>query len=123
MSRKNPRYYTYRNNKYTITKRVDGVMTYFDSLNTEYETKRAVQYLKDNGWDKKDYMDNYKIKKPLRNIGATKKGYQIRKYINGKLHHYGVYHNLKNAMYERDLYESCNWDWDKIVEQEIKEEK
>lgn len=121
MSRKKPRYYTYQNKRYIVTKVVDGVTTYFDRFNTEYEAKRAVKYLKGNGWDKKDYNTHYKIKKPLRNIIATKKGYIVRKYINGKLHHYGFYHNLKTAMYERDLFESCDWDWNRIVEEEVEE--
>lgn len=37
--------------------------------------------------------------------------YAIQKKIDGKIQHYGTYHNLQDAREERDFLESIDWDY------------
>lgn len=44
------------------------------------------------------------------NIGASKRGFQIYKCINGKNQYYGRYYSLEDAQTVRDKLIECDWD-------------
>lgn len=59
-----------------------------------------------------------------RNIYKRPNGtYQIRKYYNGKVYHYGTFHNLKDARKVRDVLEEINFGLPNLGMKHIYKEK
>lgn len=113
------------NNKYAIYKKIPGTnkgSTYFGTFNTLKEAIQYRDYLEENNWDKK--LIKFTFKKSSRNTRyitavkhARKNGSVMTKY---RIFHagiyYGTFNTLKEAIFERDLLESVDWDYDALME-------
>lgn len=52
-------------------------------------------------------------------IYKVKNGYQIQKRIGDKMVHYGYFKTLKEAEEELKILIKNDWEWDRIVEEEV----
>lgn len=102
--------YLTNNSKYELRKRVNGKLTYFGVFNTLDDAKRYREYCMRYDWNVDPYYP--KMKYITRQDGR----YYIVKTINGKKELFGSFDNLEDAIFERDLCVSCDWDMDLLVE-------
>lgn len=102
--------------KFMITKWVNGKKYYFGRFDTLEEARSVRDYFIEHGWDITERFKFRKVK-PFQHIMISEEGnYRVVKRINGKLTHFGTFHNLKDAQLERDLLMKFDWDLDKICE-------
>lgn len=67
-----------------------------------------------------NYTPNDDAQKVYKNIVKTQGGrYKIVKAINGKFTDFGTYITKTNAVYDRDLLDSVDWDYDLLCEMEL----
>ncbi|WP_409200689.1 hypothetical protein [Methanobrevibacter sp. DSM 116169] len=99
-----------RTGKWIIRKEFKGKEYYYGIFNTKKEAIKYKYFLIRNFWNLK-YAQNRKYDTKYRYIYRTKYGtFKIQK--NNKS--YGYFHDIRNALNERDLLIKCNWDLDLI---------
>lgn len=101
---------------YMVNKQIDGKFYYFGNYHSLEKAKKARDYFVDHDWRIDERFKFMKIP-PTRYLRKTKAGnYKIVKWLNKKMVYFGTFHNLEDAMLERDLLIECNWDWDILCE-------
>lgn len=106
-----PKYiYQRRNGWFEIRKRVGGVLIYWGSFPTLEEATLHRAYYLGKNWQVNPHF------KATRHIIKRDDNYVVLKKIDGKVISYGTFNNLEDAMHERDVCMTCNWDYDLICE-------
>ena len=112
----NMKYIRKEGNKYRIDHDIGHKKVYFGRYNQLEDAIKARDYFEEKGWENcLDERLNY-ADRPKYISGNEKRGYEIRKVINGETIHFGTYHDLKVAEEEVELYKRCEWDLDAICE-------
>ena len=108
-----PKYiYQRRNGWFEIRKRIGEVLVYWGSFPTLEEAILHKAYYLGKHWKVNPVF------KAKRNIIKRKGKYLVLKRIDGKTVSYGTFNDLKEAIHERNICESCDWDYDLICEWE-----
>lgn len=106
---------------YYIHKSIKGRTIHYGTFHTINEVKEAVCFLKNHNWDKRLFKEKYfKKSQKMKYIQQISNGhYMVQKNINGHLYSFGTFKKLEDAMHERDICVSCDWDYDLICEHEL----
>lgn len=102
---------------YSIHKRVDGKLKYYAHGRTLIEILMKRDMLEANDWDKDKvaFIPSY--------IYIIPNGsFMIQKKINGKIYHFGTFKEYDDAVDERDLLKTNQWDWDLICEEDERDD-
>lgn len=97
-----------------IDKNINGKKYYFGTYSTPEEAMLLRDYFENKGWE--DCL-NERLEhgnKPKYISGNPKRGYEVRKIIDGECNHFGLFHDLKEAEKERDLCKKANWDYETL---------
>lgn len=107
-----------RYNVYVLTKRVMNKNYNFGSYISLNDAKKARDYFEKKGWGKcLDERLKFSYKKPQYIIWLeSRKVYQIRKRINGKLKIFGQFKTLEEAKREVEIFKKYNWDWETVCD-------
>ena len=101
---------------FMIGKQVNGKYYYFGNYQTLEKAKKVRDYFVEHDWDISERFKFMDIP-PTRYLRKTRAGnYKIVKWLNGKMEYFGTFHNLEDAMLERDLLVESDWDLDVLCE-------
>lgn len=104
--------YQRRNGWFEIRKRIGGVLLYWGSFPTLEEAQLHKAYYLGKHWE---VNPTFKAK---RHITQRNGKFIVLKRIDGKMVSFGTFKSLESAIHERNICESCEWDFDRIVEYE-----
>lgn len=114
-------YFDKRNGTYVITKRVMNKPYNFGSYKSLEDAKQARNYFENNGWGKcLDERLKFSYKQPEYLVWIkSKKVWQIRKKINGKLVIFGQFKRIEDAEDEVKLLKKWNWNIQDICDLQV----
>ena len=106
---------------YIVQKYINKNMHYFHFSVSLIECLMVRDLLEANFWDT-ELIHRKKSNSGEKYIYETKGGYELKKYINGELVHFGRYNSLEEAIYERDYLIKCKWDIEALCNAPIEKE-
>lgn len=114
---------TKRNNIYKVNKNSWMIVKsreYFGVYSTREDAEKRRDFLDQHEWNPKykqftkDHGKRYTKHNLPKYVHYYKRDgtYSVSKLINGEVVHFGTYHTLEEAVHERDLLESIDWNLD-----------
>jgi hypothetical protein len=97
-----------------IDKCIDGKKYYFGAHSSIEEAINARDYFEKKGWEN---CLNERLKhgnRPKYISGNPKRGYEVRKIINGECNHFGVFSDLETAKQEVEACKKAEWDYETL---------
>ena len=109
-----PKYYTFSNGKYLITKKVGDTIRSFGAYSSEEEAQRMVEELKKVNWDinKLSYFDKKQFQKQHKYYTYNKRSNKYTVVKHGQ--YYGTYLSEEEAIEIVRLLKSVNWDMSQL---------
>lgn len=102
--------------RYRIVRNLNGKSCYFGAYDTIEEAIIVRDAIECAGWLKCE-ANRPRYSNPLpKYIRYNRNGYQVFKRLNGKIETFGTFHNLEDAVNERDYLVNVDWNLDLLVE-------
>ena len=101
-------------NNWRIDKNINAKKYYFGTYSTIEDAILMRDYFENKGWEN---CLNERLKHgnhPKYISGNSKKGYEVRKIIDGECNHFGTFHDLETAKQEVELCKKANWDYETL---------
>ena len=99
-------------NNWRIDKNINAKKYYFGTYPTIEDAILMRDYFENKGWEN---CLNERLKHgnhPKYISGNSKRGYEVRKIIDGECNHFGTFHDLETAKQEVELCKKANWDYE-----------
>lgn len=112
------------NGSFVIRKNINGKMVHFGTFHNLEDAKKFRDNCVDHDWKVKPKLIQDERDLP-KLINSTHSGnYSVRKTINGRTEYFGVFHELSDAVCERDNLIKCGWDYDvfEYLDETLKED-
>lgn len=101
-------------NNWRIDKNINAKKYYFGTYPTIEDAILMRDYFENKGWEN---CLNERLKHgnhPKYISGNSKRGYEVRKIIDGECNHFGTFHDLETAKQEVELCKKANWDYETL---------
>ena len=101
-------------NNWRIDKNINAKKYYFGTYPTIEDAILMRDYFENKGWEN---CLNERLKHgnhPKYISGNSKRGYEVRKIIDGEYNHFGLFHDLETAKQEVELCKKANWDYETL---------
>ena len=101
-------------NNWRIDKNINAKKYYFGTYPTIEDAILMRDYFENKGWEN---CLNERLKHgnhPKYISGNSKRGYEVRKIIDGECNHFGTFHDLERAKQEVELCKKANWDYETL---------
>ena len=103
-------------NNWRIDKVINHKKYYFGTYPTLSDAMIMRDYFEYKGWENclNERLEHGNTPKYI--SGNPKRGYELRKIINGECTHFGTFHSFEEAEKEREKAKKCKWDFDLLCE-------
>ena len=101
-------------NNWRIDKNINAKKYYFGTYPTIEDAILMRDYFENKGWEN---CLNERLKHgnhPKYISGNSKRGYEVRKIIDGECNHFGTFQDLETAKQELELCKKANWDYETL---------
>lgn len=101
-------------NNWRIDKNINAKKYYFGTYPTIEDAILMRDYFENKGWENclNERLKHGNHSKYI--SGNSKRGYEVRKIIDGECNHFGTFHDLETAKREVELCKKANWDYETL---------